>query len=371
MSILNGDVVLDGETTGRNNRNNKKNNRVGRNNGGRNNGSRRYEDSYSEFGRSSYLPDDMRTESYEDDNDDYRGDERVDSIINFCDSFADNIQNYKNLQDIVTDDFPDIIGYVRSYYSNKNRVQFIDALNKLIKTMCTTPFANVLTRVLENGIWAEDDTYDRIWASVAFGLSIALETSHDRMHSEVIRKYATVVLPRMWKPEITEIASQTGVTKDLALDMFIAIPMANDEWSGANIDAFYHRFLEKIMIHAEDNMDVLNWEVQGMLYDRIFGKNKTALKVIGKYLTSESITGIDSDVEEAVYNDFKKMLYSKLDAYDIKDIEYVFSFVAKYAKENSDKDIIFDPVIASNYENVRKGLLSVMDKNPDTMKYLA
>lgn len=374
MSILDGNVVLDGESRiGKNNRNGKKNNnRNERNTGGRNRDSRRYEDVYSEFGGSSYLPDDVRGNSYEEKDDgSYKNDNRANSIMDFCDTFADNVQNYKTLQELVSDDFPEVINYIRAYYSNKNNSSFVDALNKLIKTMCTTPFANVLSRVLETGIWTEDDTYDRIWSSIAFGLSIALETSYDRMHSDVIAKYVSTILPRMWKPEITDVAMQTGVTKDLALDLFIAIPMANDDWSGANIDAFYHRFLDKMIIHAEDNMDILNWEVQGMLYERIFGKSKTALKVIGKYLTSESVTTFESDVEEAVYNDFKKMLYSKLDAYDIKDIEYVFSFVAKFSKDNPDKDIIFDPIIASNYENVRKGLFNVIDKNPDAKKCLA
>ena len=370
MSILNGEVVLDGEVGG--NHNKKKGN--GNKNRNNRNDNRSYGSGYYAFAKSSYLPEDVREEIQVEEEDDAvnQNDDRADAINDFCDTFTENINNYRSLQDIITDQLPEVIGYVKYYYGVKNKPVFIDALNRLIKTMSTTPFANTLGSVLESNLWTDDGTYDNIWSSIAFALSVALETSYDRMHTDVVRKYATSILPRMWKPEINDITVQTGVTKDLALDLFIAIPMANDsEWNGANIDAFYHRFLDKMIIHAEDNMDVLNWEVQGMLYDRIFGKGKTALKVIGKYLASDEIKDIDSEVGSAVYEQFKKMLYAKLDRYDIREIEYVFTFVAKYVKEHPDCSIIFDSVTASKSENVRKGLLSVMDKDPEAMKYLA
>lgn len=373
MSILDGNVVLDGEVVGGGKKGGNRNKKNRRGNNGDRSDSRSYGDGYYAFGRSSYLPEDVRDqEPYEEESDNEQTrDNRADAINEFCDNFTENIQNYRSLQDVIIEQFPDVIGYVKAYYSNKNKPVFIDALNRLIKTMSTTPFANTLGSVLESNIWIDDGTYDRIWSSIAFGLSIALETSYDRMHSDVVRKYATNILPRMWKPEINDVTVQTGVTKDLALDLFIAIPMANEDWSGANIDAFYHRFLDKMLIHAEDNMDVLNWETQSMLYERVFGKGKTALKVIGKYLASDAIKDIDSEVGVAVYDEFKKMLYSRLDRYDIREIEYVFEFVARYVKEHPDATIIFDSVTASKSENVRKGLLSVMDKDPEAMKYLA
>lgn len=378
MSILDGQVVLDGEVR-------RGNNRGGNNNGNGNfkkgnkrnyrNDNRSYGSKYYAFSKSSYLPDDVKAEIAEEEaaeENEQLTDDRADAINSFCDSFTDNIQNYRSLQDVIIDQLPDVIGYVKYYYGNKNNSIFIDALNRLITTMCTTPFANTLGSVLESGVWVDDGTYDKIWSSIAFGLSVALETSYERMHSDTVRKYAASILPRMWKPEINDVTVQAGVTKDLALDLFIAIPLEENDWNGANIDAFYHRFLDKMIIHAEDNMDVLNWEVQGILYDRMFGKgSKTALKIIGKYLVSDEITEFDSDVISAVYDDFKKMLYSKLDKYDIGDIEYVFRFVAKYRKEHPDNKIMFNSVVASEWENVRKGLLSVMDKDRETMNYLA
>ena len=131
------------------------------------------------------------------------------------------------------------------------------------------------------------------------------------------------------------------------------------------------RNLDKMLIHAEDNMDVLNWEVQGMLYKRFFGNGKDALRVIGKYLTSEPRDGLDSEVERAVYDEFVKMLYSKLDEYDIKDIAYVFRYVAKTRKETDNAKTIFNSKDATAWENVRKGLLQVMDQDKETMNYLA
>jgi hypothetical protein len=125
-----------------------------------------------------------------------------------------------------------------------------------------------------------------------------------------------------------------------------------------------------MLSHAEDNMDVLNYEVQGMLYNRFFGNGKTALKVIGKFLTMQPITTFESDVQEAVYKDFIKMLYTKLDKYDIKDIAYVFTFVKIYRKHEG-TDTIFVSTEASKFENVKKGLLQALDEDPEAMTYLA
>lgn len=374
MSIMDGVVVLEGEKRNNNNNKNERNNNNQKNNKrGFINRSREFNDSYYSFSNSSYLPEEERGKETEvtEEKVEVRNDKRADEINSFCDNFTDNTDNYRALQDIVSNEFPDIIGYIRAYYSGKNTPLFIDSLNRLVKIMSTTQFANVLNGILTSGIWTEDGTYDKIWRHIGYALSVALETSHERMHTDVIRLYATNILPRMWKPEIQDITTQTGVTKDLALDLIIAIPMIDSEWNGANIDAFYHRFLDKMIIHAEDNMDVLNWEVQGMLYEKFFGKTKNALKVIGKYLVSERIETLESEVATAVYDEFKKMIFSKLDTYDINDIEYVFNFVSKYKQNNPDANMLFDSVKASEYENVRKGLLSVMDKTPDAMKYLA
>ena len=376
MSLLDGKVTLDGERGGNNNR---QNNNRGGNNNRYDKKPRRYNEGGYQFSHSSYLTDEMRDEYEQEDNQEQevQRDKRADEINEFVDNFTDNSQDFRKLIDIIADDLPDVVRHIRSYYNPKNNPQFIDANNRLIKLAGTSNFCKALAKVLEGGYWQEDGVYDRCFRNVAFLLSTALETAYERMHTDVVRKYATDILPRMWKPEITEITTQTGITKDLALDLIIAIPMMGAEWNGSTIDAFYARFLDKMLIHAEDNMDVLNWEVQGMLYDRFFnkdGKNtKTGLKVIGKYLTSEpkKEDELDSEVVVAVYNDFKKMLYSKLDTYDIKDISYVFKFVAGFRKDNEDKETIFTANDISNFENVRKGLLQTMDDDKETMSYLA
>lgn len=364
MSILDGNVVLDrepnkGNKENRKNRNDKKNRR-----------NRSYDNYDYSFNNSSYLPEEERGQ-VSDDVANVTVDHRADEINDFCDDFTDNVNNYRSLQDVVIDGLPDVIGYLKSYYSGKTTPSFIDAMNRLIKTISTTQFANTLSSILESGVWSDRGVYDKIWRSLAYALSLALETSYERMHTDVIRKYATVILPRMWKPEINELTTMNGITKDLALDLIIAIPLVNTDWNGANIDALYSRFLDKMLDHAEDNMDVLNWEVQGNLYDKFFGTGKTALKVIGKYLTSDRLKESESDVVNAVYKEFIKMLYSKLDNYDIEDIKYVFNYVAKYRAENKDKTTLFDVTTAKQYENVRKGLLAVMDENPSSMESLA
>ena len=374
MSILDGKVVLAGESLNGDNRNNRQEKRNKKNrfsNRENNRRDRKYgDDDFFDFSNSSYLPEDERVPSSKKDGEVSKEDPKAREIYEFIDEFVDNVNNYRSLQDILIEKLPDVIPYMmKGYYSQKSSPALIDALNKFLKIICQTQFAKTLKSVLESGVWS-DDVYDEIWRSIAYALSIALETNHTRMHTDVIKTYATEILPRMWKPEIMDIVHNTGVTSDLALDLIIAIPVFGGTWNGTNIDIFYDRFLSKILIHADDNIDVINWEIQGQLYEKFFGKSNTALKVVGKYLTCEPVKTESSSVQ-AVYDEFRKMLYSKLDDYDIKDIEYVFEYVMKFREKNPDKEVIFDSREASKFENVKKGLLSIMDKNPDAMKFLA
>lgn len=377
---------------------NETNTRGGNNNGGRKNRDRRNNNRNNDSGRSyentdtdyalmgsTYVPDDIREElmnsrateaknqpvSNRQEKENKR-DKRAEAILDFCDTFQDSVNDYRSMQEHVIAEFPNVVGYLRSYYNNDSNPAFVDAENRLIKLMSTTQFANVLKSVLTNGEWNDDGTYAKIWRSIAFALSVALETSHERMHAKAIQTYAIDILPRMWNPEINEMVRECGITKDLALDLLIAIPMAGGNWNGSSMDALYMRFIDMMLEHAENNMDVLNYEVQGMLYDKLFGvKNKTALNIIGKYLVSEPMKGLTGEVTQAVYKEFIKMLYTKFDDYDVNEIAYVFRYVVKCRKENPDRNTIFAATDASAYENVRKGMMAVMDEDKDAMKYLA
>lgn len=376
MSILDGNFSGDAtrKNNQQNNRNGKQNNRNNQQNNRKGNGTRAPYGAGSDykFTNSSYLPEESREDVEVTETPvERRTDSRAETVFKFCEDFTENVTNYKALQELMADDFPDVIKIMSGYYNTRTAPELVDAMNKMVNVAATTQFATTLGSMLESGIWTEDLIYDKIWRDIAFLLSVTLETSHARMHDTAIRKYVTDILPKMWKPEINEITRQTGITKDLALDLIIAIPMIGSEWNGSNIDAFYPRFLSKMLEHADNNMDVLNHEVQGMLYERFFGKSKTALKVIGKFLVSEPRKKTGEEVPDAVYDEFVKMLYEKLDNYDIGDIAYVFNFVSKYRKEHENAKVIFDAVIASKYENVKKGLLQVMEEDPETMKTLA
>lgn len=369
MSILNG--VYE-PTTNNNSNKNKGNNNGNKKFNTKKNVRRNFDVSGEKFSKSSYLPEgEVYSNNGNEEEAEIQVDNRATEVLNFIEEFTNNVDSYRNLQEIMINDFPDVVTNIKAYYSPKNSAAFQDALNKLIKLACTTQFANTLNSVLESRVWNDSGVYGDIWDSIGFLISISLETNHTRMHTETIQTYASGIMSRMYDPEINDIRGATGISPDLALDLLIALPVPADNWNGANMTAFYHRFLDKMLFHAEDNADVLNWEIQGTLYEKFFGKAKDALKVIGKYLTSEVPPTSESDVVNAVYDEFEKMIYSKLDDYDIDDIEYVISFVAKNRENNPDKDIMFNSVKASEYDNVKKALLSVMDKNPDSMKFLA
>ena len=303
-------------------------------------------------------------------------DKRIDDIMKFVDEYMANIEkaNYREIRDVIIDYFPAAVKRVGGYYSTKNPEKLTEALNKLVGIVATETFAKSLSKVLDSKVWMDDDecTFNHIWRYIGFILSVTLETSYQVMHDDTIVIYTEQILPRLWEPEISEMTKTIGITKDLALDLSIAIPLIGTEWDMANIRALYGRFLDKMLIHADDNADVLNYEVQGMLFDRVFGKGENALKVIGQYLVSEpkNLDEMETEVQRAVYKEFVKMLYTKLDEVDIGDSAFVFRFVARYRKEHEGQKVLFTTEDATKFENARKGLLKAME-DKSIMDYLA
>lgn len=331
---------------------------------------RDYGESNDLFSGSSYMPTEQRQPKKK------ASDKALENIMKFVDQYVAQAekQNFKELRNVVIDFFPGAVQEIGSYYNGRNTPELTAAMNKLIGVAATETFAKTLSKVLDSKIWMDDDenTFNEIWRFIGFLLSTTLETSYSSMHQDTITIYISNILPRLWDPEIREMVKSVGITKDLALDLSIAIPLIGTDWDIANIKALYTRFLDKMLIHADDNADILNWETQGILFERVFGKGSNALKVIGQYLVMESKdeNAMQSDVQRAVYKEFIKMLYSKLDGYDINDIAYVFKFVAKFRKEHPGAKVLFDSVEAIKYENVRKGLLKAMDDKEAT-PYLA
>lgn len=338
--------------------------------------------SYGESGgktyRSSYLDDSMDDSNSSNERKPAKLDQRTIELDEFCDAFA-STTDYRQIRTMVQDDLPEVIKAMNYYYSNNSFDEKTAILNKFVKIVCTSKFANALASVMDSRVWLDDGTWDDIWMSVATSISIALETNYERMHSDVVRSYVRDMLPRIWQPEITDIARRTGVTRDLALDLLIAIPMVNagKKWSNTTIGVYYDRFVDKMLVHADDNMDILNWEIQGILFDIFFdNKNQTNLKVIGRYLAGPRIQPTGETVKDAVYNEFIKMLYNKLNEFDIKEIGWCLEFVANnlQALDIAGKKLenpVFSFAECKKYDNVMKGLADAVDRNEAAATYLA
>lgn len=319
--------------------------------------------------KSSYLPTEEK-QNVDQKSNEPDVDKRADEINDFCEKFLSCDRNYRVLQDVIRYDFPEVINYVKYYYGAQNKPVFISALNRFINVICTTTFANTLSNVLDSGVWESE--YESIWQGIAFGISLALETNYDRMHTDTIKKYVNVILPRIWKPEIDDIMSVIPVTSDLILDLFIAIPIANDDKvSNANIDAFYYRFLDKMLIHAEDNIQTLNWEIQTRLFNRMFGKKKTSNKVVGRYLAQALYDeNTLSKPQRAVYKDFMKLIFTKLNNLDIEDIENTLAFAFNTVDETNIDIPMFSEIDVEIYENVNTALNSLIKKQPNFSKFV-
>lgn len=329
------------------------------------------------FGKSSYMPNGFEDDDNEQQQNNDQIRKQIENLGSFIQDFYDNVDNYQELKGIIQDDLPEVVSVMTYYYTKYNSKKQLQIMNDFVKLIGTSNFAKVFAKIFESRIWLEDCTWDNMWQAVAFSLSIALETNHERMNSDVVRKYVRDILPRIWGPEIENITKQCGVTKDLALDLLIAIPLIGEKyWNNASIEALYSRFLDKMLIHADDNMDVLNWEIQGRLFQTFFGSSSVAKKVIGKYMSTMDIPESGETVKDAVYKEFIKMIYSKLDRYDIKDITFVLSYVASSIKRLDEagqdiKHLVFSFDRCKRFTNIMKGISCTIEENPDMGKYLA
>lgn len=289
-------------------------------------------------------------------------------INEFVEDFRDSINNYNTMYGLVVDNAPTLFSILKGYYRVKMDDSLVDAMNALINVICIKPFSQMLKKALESEVWELDGRYETCWRDIVFGLSLVLNTSYLKMNDDVVDRYVNTILVRMLNAEITQLVNKTGIKQDLALDLYIALPFIN--WSNHVLDEYYGQFREKILIHAEDNADILDAEIQEKLFRTFFGQSNTLIKVIGKYFSDPIITEHQEYIQTAVDQEFITMLYNILDQQDIGTIEYCLQYVVNKRKELDTTDTLFDCSVASNYKNVKKALLRMLDKNQENKKYL-
>lgn len=291
-------------------------------------------------------------------------------LSGFASSIQKNVDKPSEIKSIIEESFDDVAAAMKYYYDSRME-DCLPEMNKVLDIMSTNQFANILLSVLKQNSFED---WEEMWKDVALLISILLETSAAKMKEGTVQIYVTDILSSsgMWKTEIDQMVNTLGITEELATDLVIGLPVKAEDMTDLLMRSTYRSFLEAIIENAEDNIEILNNQTQRKLFEFFFNENgksgKLASKIIGRYLADEDLEGLTS-AESLIYGEFKQMLLTKLDSYDVQNIVFVIKYIVEQ-KKHGNKNMVFDVTKASEYDTIRKAIVQVMSNDETTKEYL-
>lgn len=278
--------------------------------------------------------------------------------------------NGRKIRDIICNQFWKVAKIMYDYYYHREYSSLKVEMERVIDIVSTERFANCLRAIFVDNV-TPDNWSDGAYEHVAFVLSTALETNYMRIRDEVLSLYTELIQDRgLMGVDIMNIVNKTGVTKDLVTDLIIGIPVGPRSMTDATLTAFAPKFLSKLMIGAEENINILSRTTQEKLFCAFFGEGKIATKALGKMLAAPRILNFANDARQKVYEEYIIMLADKLDSLDIAYIEFVLKYVAQQGKEQPGIEMAFSAVSKGDNANIRKALFSLVEKDTDARDIL-
>lgn len=301
------------------------------------------------------------------------------NILNsFIEEYVKTAKSSGSIVDVIDDFLEDVCGILKDYYEPRYN-DITQEMNECIEIMTTKSFMSSLFKAMDNDLI---ENWRSIWNDVARTLSIVLDTSHVKMQDETVSICVDDILASefIWKMDIDKLMRKTGILKPLATQLVIGIPVLEEDFTDATLNLFAPKLLRIILDYAEENVDVLMKNTQYEIMTAFFGNEKVALKVIGKYLDANAQDQPDDETSSIILDEFYDMIYEFLDDYDIKEIEFVLSFLAKREKarikECENRGIentyirVFDRKHTAEYPNIEKAVRNFDRNKPELSQYL-
>lgn len=291
---------------------------------------------------------------------------------NFLNDYDSALTSMSQQKEIIHDCIIPLARITTNYYNNKYS-DVRGSMDSVFQIMTTEIFAKSLLAVLKQCIRDDndwDDTFsqwDDDYETVGYMISILLGTKRTSMTEEVEDLYKRSIGAGIYKAEINSIVKKTHVTEELATDLMLRNPIVADHMKDFHIATFYQSFLSSMILHAEDNVEILDRETQGKLFKFLYGDSKVAAKIIGRYMSQPEKTDLGA-IEKMIYTEFKCMLYDKLNQMDISTIEYVLGFIVKQKQELGDAKILFEFDKAAEYPNLNRALMHYIQEDKDAKK---
>ena len=297
--------------------------------------------------------------------------EEFDYMEDFLDEYlSDEVKtNFSKQKDVIYDHILDIAGIISHYFNPKYR-DIVPEMDLVLQVMVTDSFARAFYNVLVNAIREQEDpdekfaNWEEDYEVVGMMVAVLLGTRRQEMTEETEALYMTKVAKGIWNEEIRQLTNATHITEELATDLILRTPVTPDKMKDYHIEMFYKGFLDSMLLHADDNIEVLDRNTQRKIFHFIYGKGKNAAKVIGRNLSDSVRDGLES-VEKMVYTEFRSMLYEALDGCDIGIIKFVLKFIVNQKKMNPSAKIVFDFNTAVDYPNINRALQLYIGEDKD------
>lgn len=297
--------------------------------------------------------------------------EEYDYMEDFLDEYlSDEVKtNFSKQKEAIYDHILDIAGIISHYFNPKYR-DIVPEMDLVLQVMVTDSFARAFYNVLVNAIREQEDpdekfaNWEEDYEVVGMMVAVLLGTRRQEMTEETEALYMTKVAKGIWNEEIRQLTNATHITEELATDLILRTPVTPDKMKDYHIEMFYKGFLDSMLLHADDNIEVLDRNTQRKIFHFIYGKGKNAAKVIGRNLSDPVRDGLES-VEKMVYTEFRSMLYEALDGFDIGIIKFVLKFIVNQKKINPSAKIVFDFNTAVDYPNINRALQLYIGEDKD------
>lgn len=295
------------------------------------------------------------------------------NVENFLNDYAEACSLAGNqVTDVIRDEFWPVAKAMTHYYDPKY-APITAGMNKVLDVISSQRFAVSLVNLL-NGEEIEGwhDGVSDIWKDVMFTVATTITTCHKKMKDETVSNYIELISSSgLAGKDINHLVKELGITKDLATDLTIAIPVIPVDMTDITLRQFYGAFVMSLMEHAEENIDVLDRGTQGNLFSFFFGKDHIALKAIGRMLAAPKIVKFANESQKMIYAEYLSMLSDRLDAYDIKDIKYVLRFIVNEKKRlGKDTAMLFGDLSIVEYDSVRKAEFELIGSDSEAKEYL-
>lgn len=291
----------------------------------------------------------------------------------FVQTYKDNKTNPNVLNDLMDDKFIEICKVMDKYY-DKGMESIVSSMNSILVLSTIKAFSITVNNFMSRKDEVIDD-FNSVKRYIAGFLSLALETNHNRMMSDTKSIYIDIITD-IYEFEVKDLSIRFNLTEDAILDLLIGIPHFGEDMTISQIKSCYDNFLEMLINHGRSAIDYMNAEHQKELFYYLFkDADGIAVKAAGQCLSDPRIV-FDDEQDQALYQEYIKMLYEVVNEHDINEIKMVIRFIIttreRMKKVNEGEITAFDVKEALEYENIKTAITDYLanDKNGKAKEFL-